>query len=539
MAFTSNINTAVERAQAQVQSEQAARESQERQITATAAERLKGRQFQERLYNIRAGDAFTLQNPLEEITDSQKDSLGEDVFNVHSDAVKSIREGSKLISSGNTQDRIKGQQMVTAANKSIKELKLEYEILEEDTQAYLTENNLDSNSNTQVQAIAEAFTDGRVKIVSGEKVGDKGRGRWIQYENEETGELSHVSFKDYQRMLKNGVKRVDVAAWVKKVGDVLDVDKTTRPDGTSDTRLRSPEAVDAHIDDLLSDDKIVNALLQQFDISTPDKNLSVAERQSQDLNKLRSRLTDNLKASKGITVDREKTVIKPPKPTAADRAIGGLSHRHWQVLQASQTDNVAAAQFLLGELKGTSPIKGVGTGDQVKDVKIDTGSNIITLSFEGEAPPLKIPWKQGAINDLFNSFATNINEQKFNIADVFATTAQQAISGVPDIKRGIKAQSNRDAITRLVSNFTDKDSGLVSTKNLVNSIREGTQFGDVLGKAEVRNKTAFFSDNEVEFFGTRYNLNEAQGLNDFIDAFASKVGEGENNLPDITELPDF
>ena len=531
MAFTSNINTAVERAQQQVQAEQNQRLTQERSQQFAAEENQKSRDFQERMYNIQAGDAWMVRNPMAQLSDEEVDDLGEDVFNVHANAIKQKREGRKLLFSGNTQDRVKGQQMLTQANKSIKELRLQYDILEEDTQAYLEENNLDSQSHQTVQAVAEAFTDGRVRIVSSKTAGSTDEsGKWIEYTDEETGEKNFVNFKDYKRMLKSGVKRVDVPGWVENVSSVLETDDITNSDGTRTKRLRSPEALDTHIDDLLSDDDTVNALLQQFSISTDDPSMSVAQKQENDLNTLRERLKQTLQASKGILIDREPTPVKTDKSsTKPDKRAGGLSHRHWQIIQGSQEDPKKAEQFLLGELKGTSPIKGVGVGDQVKDVKVDPVASIITLTFEGEAPPLRVAWKQGAINDLFNSFATNIDEQKYNLADVTAATPTQAVAASPDTSGEVEARTNRDIITDIISDFTNEETGKVDTANLVKALREGTEFGEVLDKAQVTNTQPFIGPNKIKFFGTTYNLNDQSERTRFIDAFSKKVGEGNDS----------
>ena len=532
MAFTSNINTAVERSQARTQSEQAQREAQERSISANAIENQRSREHDEKMYNIKAGDVWMLNNPISELGDDDINNLGEDVFNVHANSVNEIKEGRKLLYSGNVQDRIKGQQMITKANNAVKELKLDYEILEEDTQMYLSEDNLDSDSHQKVSAVAEAFTDGRVRIVSSRNAGKvDDNGRWIEYTDEETGEKNYVNFKDYKRMLKNGLKRVDVNAWLKTTGDNLEVDEIINADGTSDKRLKSPEAIDAHIDNLLSDDKSINALLQQFDIKTDDPSMSVQERQDNDLSVLRERLTTSLKAQKGIKVDKEKT---PPRAVSAsaskpEKGARGMSHRHWQVIQSTQGDPKGAEQFLLGELKGTSPIKGAGVGDQVKGVSIDPTSNIITISFVGESEPLNVPWKQGPVNDLFNSFATNVDEQKYNIADVFAQPAQQATGAAPDVSGSVRSKDNKALITKLVNDFTNEQTGQVDMSGFVKSIREGSQFGKVLGKAEIKNKNVIFGSDGVQFFGTKYNLNDAQERAKFINAFAKKVGDSSGN----------
>ena len=125
--------------------------------------------------------------------------------------------------------------------------------------------------------------EGTTRIVAnikGRKEGEENQGRYIQYVDED-GEEKFISIDAYKKILKGTTQRQDVNAWIKSTAENLETDKSL-----TEERLKSPEAVQAHINSYISDPSVLRALEHQYGVKGSEQVSRILEEQ--------------LKAEKGI-----------------------------------------------------------------------------------------------------------------------------------------------------------------------------------------------------------------------------------------------
>ena len=335
---TSNINQASFTGLRELTARQQQDASREDSQEFAAGESVKRNEEQIGLYNLKAGDLFLKDNPDQSIPENLKGHLGEHVFAVYEQSNKDIIEGKKLLM-GTTEERRRGQSMISRANSSIKDLATEYTEFEVNLGAYVNDSEmLNSESGDTLKSMQEAQIDGKLDVVSaltaGGEEGDTKK--YIQW-TDEKGEVQHKSYDWVQNAIKGGVNRVDTSVWLEKFKTSTATSKHTASDGTFLTEEIAVSTYDTWIDDLVTGDdgKNMSALIQQFDlVGTEDAPT-----------KVREKLGAMLKQTKSFDKSEKKTPIKQSggKITTTDKKFNilttAMAHRKYQVNRILETNS--------------------------------------------------------------------------------------------------------------------------------------------------------------------------------------------------------
>ena len=267
MAITSNINQANLQAQTRALNEQQAFETQRRSQVFQAQESEKTRKHQTSMYNLKAGDKFMEDNPIMEYTAEQQSTLGDALAIEYSTAQEEILKAKDMITSGDTKSRIEGQTMLTKANNRLKAMAQDLQIVEADTEEMANGDLVGGPNADLIKTMYRNNVEGTTKILSNENgrkdnPDDQNAGRFIQYVDED-GSQKVISMDAYKKILKGAVGRVDVNNWVEETAKNLASDQFLQG-GKTVQKLRSPEALDTHVNNWTSDPDVMHALKKQI-----------------------------------------------------------------------------------------------------------------------------------------------------------------------------------------------------------------------------------------------------------------------------------
>lgn len=450
---TQTINQANLNAQNRLLNEQSARESQVRGQNFAASESQKARNQQTKLYNLKAGDTFATANPVQIFSDDQKNKFSDAVGVTYSKAQDEILKARDMMSSGKTKDRIEGQMAMTRANNRLKQLAEDSMLFDQELEEAANNANIPNQNSADIKDIYRASIEGSLELIENIETSEEenktgAKGRFIKWQGVD-GEDRYMSLAEYEKVKNGLIGRVDVNEWIKSTAENL----ATTEIGTV-TKLRSPEALDSHVNSHLSDPEVVKAYEHQFGVQGAEA--------------VGNQLKDMLRAEKGVTLD------EPVKPTAVRQLsytdlskIEDREQRKFDNVQSLDKDPLKAAAFITNKIEGSATRSGPKewVGKEMLKAEIVNGKIVITMKEGGN--PRVIPWDKN-INELYNEirYASGA-EGKISESGGFSDTITATDHGAqfrPD-KSEVKGDSTRRESETSIDSFINNE-GLVSGKNV-------------------------------------------------------------------------
>lgn len=495
MAITSNINKSNFDAQTRALNEQEAQRSQKSSQGFQSSESKKTREHAKSMYNLQAGDSFLEKNPIQEFNKDQVSDLGDGLAVEYALAQEELLKARNMITSGSTVDRINGQTMMTRANNRIKSMGQDLMIMEQDTEESANADNIPGPNSDLINTLYKNNVEGTTKILSNQKGREadpenQNSGRFIQYIDED-GSQKIISVDAYKKILKGTVGRQDVTKWVTTTGTALKADESYR----GKTIQGKQEAIQAHIDNYLSDPKVLQALEHQL-------NVKGAKAVSEELSTM-------LIGSKDEKIYRKPVVGRQTTP----KELGiseTFSQRKYDNIQSTNADPAKAEAYMKRKLQGKATRSGPKewNGVTIDNIKIEDGK----ITLETTKGDRTLPWNLDQVNALFNEVRyTSESDAKISLANAMSDKIKEKNFGEQyDVKSGLE----KDKLVE--SNLTDViDSSINSSGTINKDAMEGfvnnmmLEFPKV-GLAGLEDEMAklfgLLGDDQVTFQGKEYKV---------------------------------
>ena len=520
MGFTSNINQANLQQQTRALNEQQAQAAQRSSQVFAASESEKAREQQTSMYNLAAGDKFTEANPIQSFDEDQKAQFGDVTVVEYSRAQDEILAARKDISSGNTQKRIAGQMRLTKANNSLKKLAEDMMVIDQDTEEAANATNIGGPNDDLVKLIYKNGVEGTVKIVASTQAtdrveGDESKGRYIQYKDEE-GNDKFISVDAYQKILKGLIPRQDVNGWVTKSKANIEADENYAGKSIEG----KSEVIQAHIDDYLSDPKVLQALEYQYKVKGE---AAVSEK-----------LAILLGGSKNAKIYRKPDTGRNPLPKELD-AEDAASQRHYDINQALQEDTNAALTWMNNNFTSRASKYGDFANKNIESVSLD-GNNIVLHFKDGVR---NLPYTDRQIHNLMNELVYTQEDERNISYSKMASSPAKNFGNFSTPASSTSKQGVRETGITNVYNAVKNDKGLISKDNMSTLVDNLiVEFGKLgLTDLEEDKKFWFIGEDKITFKGKDYlvtkNKQDVDNLIKDIDVYV-KERKGAVKAPSQT-----